>query len=106
MGDTRPDNLIMAIAQGVDRTTNEYHVSMPAFANELNDEQIASVSNYVLQHFGNQAVKVTAQQVRQVRAGGPAPFLISAMPYLLSLAGLVALVLVVLAARCLRRRRG
>ena len=105
VGDSRPDNLVMAIVQGVHRKTNDYTVSMPAFADELNNEQIAAVSNYVLQHFGNSTVSVNAQQVQQLRQGGPAPLLIKAMPYLLGLGAVVALLVLWGAARWWRRRR-
>lgn len=105
VGDSRPDNLVMAIVQGVHRQTNDYTVSMPAFGAELNNEQIAAVSNYVLEHFGNSAVSVSAQQVQQLRQGGPAPLLIKAMPYLLGAGMLVALLVVWGVLRWWRRRR-
>lgn len=104
-GDVRADNLIMAIVQGVDRNTNGYKVSMPAFADQLNDEQIVAVSNYVLQHFGNAKVKVDAQTVAQVRQGGPVPLLIKVTPYLLWLGGLLGVVVIVLLVRWWVRRR-
>lgn len=104
VGDVRADNLIMAIVDGVHRDTNDYKVSMPAFGTQMNNEQIAAVSNYVLQHFGNQGVKVTAQKVQELRQGGPAPLLITAMPYLLVAGGIVALLIVLLVLRGLRRR--
>jgi mono/diheme cytochrome c family protein len=43
--------------------------SMPSFAGDLNDAQIAAVVNYVITHFGNHATALaTAQQVKALRA--------------------------------------
>ena len=41
---------------------------MPSFANQLNDEQIATLSNYVSKQFGNPAgATVTAKDVAKMR---------------------------------------
>ncbi|MGP2705822.1 cytochrome c, partial [Serratia marcescens] len=37
--------------------------------------------NYVLQQFGNPAVRITPEQVAQLRAGGEKPWLIASLPY-------------------------
>ncbi|WP_217897852.1 cytochrome c [Cobetia sp. QF-1] len=99
------NNLVMAIIQGVDRQTDAYHVSMPAYGDSLNDEQIAAISNHVLQTFGNVDLSVEAQQVAQLRRGGPSPWLVSAMPWLLGAGGLIALAVVVAIGTMLRRRK-
>lgn len=104
VGDVRADNLVMAIVDGVHRDTNDYKVSMPAFGEEMSNEQIAAVSNYVLEHFGNQGVSVTAHKVQELRNGGPAPLLIKAMPYLLGLGAVVGLLLVIAIGLWWRRR--
>jgi D-sorbitol dehydrogenase (acceptor) len=105
VGDVRADNLVMAIVDGVHRDTNDYKVSMPAFGEQMNNEQIAAVSNFVLQRFGNQGVSVTAQKVQVLRQGGPAPLLIKAMPYLMAAGAIVALLVLLLIVRLFRRRR-
>lgn len=104
VGDVRADNLVMAIVDGVHRDTNDYKVSMPAFGEEMNNDQIAAVSNYVLEHFGNQGVSVTARKVQELRNGGPAPLLIKAVPYLLGLGAVVGLLLVIAIGLWWRRR--
>ncbi|WP_235591874.1 hypothetical protein [Pseudomonas syringae] len=53
----------------------------------MSNEQIAAVSNFVLERFGNQAVSVTAKKVQELRQGDPAPLLIKAMPYLMAAGG-------------------
>ncbi|KAF1052475.1 MAG: Fructose dehydrogenase cytochrome subunit [Stenotrophomonas maltophilia] len=103
-GDSRADNLVMAIAQGVERETNGYKVSMPAFAGQLSDAQIAAVSNYVLQRFGNASLKVDAQRVAELRHGGPTPWLVRATPWLMGLAAVVLALILLLGGRWLRRR--
>lgn len=104
VGDIRADNLVMAIVEGVHRETNDYKVSMPAFGEEMNNEQIAAVTNFVMTRFGNPDVSVTAQRVQQLRQGGAVPLLVRAMPYLL-VAGAIAAVLVALLLALWWRRR-
>ncbi|GBR46140.1 c-type cytochrome [Gluconobacter roseus] len=72
VGAGRPDNLIMTILMGVNRTTADGHASMPAFGStgdvqRLDDEEVASLVNYVSKTFGNGSYNVTADQVAQVR---------------------------------------
>ncbi len=48
--------------------------AMPTFAEQLNDEQIANVLNYVRTHFGNRYKdKITPEQVKARRAALGAP---------------------------------
>lgn len=68
LGHANTNNLVMAILDGVHR---EPDVNMPGFANELSDRQVATLSNYLIQHFGNPSGAVTVDQVRTLRAGGP-----------------------------------
>lgn len=44
-----------------------HRVTMPAFANRLNDDEVAAVSTYVRNMAGNAAPQVTARQVAKVR---------------------------------------
>ena len=41
--------------------------SMPAYAKQLNDQQVADVTNYIRNSFGNVAPVVTADQVAKAR---------------------------------------
>ena len=106
VGMSSADNLIMAVLHGIDRQGADMHVLMPAFEADMTDAQVASVATYVEQHFGNPDVKVTAEQVKGIRAGGPKPLLITITPYLMG-AGVIVLLLVIwlIVWRVRRRKR-
>lgn len=76
VGGPTAQNLVMAILKGVNRATNNGTVTMPAFEKQLNDAQVASVANYVLQRFGNDAIHVNAADVTLLKEGGAKPFLV------------------------------
>jgi mono/diheme cytochrome c family protein len=61
------DNLAMVILHGVNRQTKDADVMMPGFGDELNDDQIAALTNYVTQHFGNPKATVTAGDIAKLR---------------------------------------
>ncbi|WDS34962.1 cytochrome c [Pseudoxanthomonas sp.] len=105
VGAARPNNLVMAILHGVDRTGADGPTYMPAFARDMTDAQVAAVASYVSQRFGNPATKVDAKQVAELRAGGPAPALKALTPWLLGLGVLVIVVLLLLVSRLFRRRK-
>lgn len=67
LGRGNTNNLVMVILEGLRRQPD---VLMPGFAKELSDTQIATLSNYLIQHFGNPEAKVTAAQVATMRSGG------------------------------------
>ncbi|WP_321909754.1 cytochrome c [Paraburkholderia sp. J11-2] len=58
----------MVILHGVRRQTKDSDVLMPAFADELNNEQVVAISNYVTKRFGNPQAMLTADQVAALRA--------------------------------------
>lgn len=61
-------NQVSVILNGVQRYMEKGEVMMPSFANQLDDEQIATLSNYVSQQFGNPAAAtVTAKDVAKMR---------------------------------------
>ncbi|ARN23442.1 cytochrome c [Piscinibacter gummiphilus] len=105
-GADRPDNLVATILHGVDRTVAGRAHFMPAFGDaasytdRLTDQEIADVSNYVLGRYGNPAVKVSAGDVRVLRAGGSPPFLAQVRPLIVP-----GLVVVLVALLCLVIRR-
>nr|WP_321962520.1 cytochrome c [Paraburkholderia sp. J7] len=68
VGVPSPDNLATVILHGVRRQTKDSDVRMPAFADELNNEQVAAISNYVTKRFGNPQATLTADQVAALRA--------------------------------------
>lgn len=110
----RPEhaNLVATILFGVERHAGGKEVLMPrfdakSFVDPLTDEQVATISNYVLQHYGTPGEAVTPAYVAKVRAGdaGPTPLLIQARP-LMAPAMVVGLVIVVgLVVWLLRRRK-
>jgi mono/diheme cytochrome c family protein len=72
-----PTNVIAAILYGVDRHTEDGHVFMPPFGDQTNavvqldNVEVASLSNYILGHYDNEKLDVTPQDVQVVREGGP-----------------------------------
>ncbi|WP_413528833.1 c-type cytochrome [Rahnella inusitata] len=61
-------NQVSVILNGVQRHMEKGEVMMPSFANQLDDEQIATLSNYVSKQFGNPAAAtVTAKDVGEMR---------------------------------------
>ena len=111
-GMIRPDNLVSAILFGVRRTTKDHDVLMPAFSSptyvdQLTDQQIADISNYVLHNYGNPKVTVQAGDVAWMRKGGRLPFLAAAQPYMVPgiAVGIVVVILLVIGVRLRRSRR-
>ncbi|MET0267081.1 MAG: cytochrome c [Duganella sp.] len=92
------DNVSMAILEGV---WPEEKQGMPGFEHELNDQEIAEITNYVMATFGNNQAGTDAARVAVLRQGGaPSPLL------WLARGGMVAgVLLVVLALVLLRKRR-
>lgn len=67
VGASDANNLAMVILHGVNRTTKQAHVLMPAFGAHLSDDQVAAITNYVTKQFGNPQSIVTADQVAKLR---------------------------------------
>jgi len=84
----------MAIIEGISRKGADLEVNMPALGGDLNDQQIAAIANYSLQRFGNPALNVSEQEVAQLRRGGDVPLLVTAMPYVLWLGGVLGVAMV------------
>lgn len=63
------DNVAMAVLQGV---WPEHGQGMIGFAGELNDHQIAAVTNYVMHDIGHRQVDISEERVKSLRAGGDA----------------------------------
>ncbi|WKX27685.1 cytochrome c [Tatumella ptyseos] len=111
-GMIRPDNLVSAILFGVRRTTKDHDVLMPAFSSptyvdQLTDQQIADISNYVLHNYGNPSVTVKAGDVAWMRKGGHLPFLAAAQPYMVPgiAVGIVVVILLLIGLRLRRSRQ-
>jgi mono/diheme cytochrome c family protein len=97
------DNLVMVILEGI-RWTNESGVHMPAFAGSLSDRQVATLANYLAQHYGNPAAKISVEQVQQLRAGGAPSHLVALAQWAMVVVVLLILVIAVLLIRRRRRR--
>ncbi len=95
------DNVVMAILEGV---LPEHGQGMIGFAHTLNDEEVADVSNYLLQDIGGSKVSVTVQRVATLRAGGDASPLLWLARAGMALAGLLVLLLAFWLRRRARRR--
>lgn len=99
-----PNNLVMTISEGIHRPGNDIDVFMPAFGKELNNGQIASVSNYVRLHFGNIDDKLTKNDVLLIRQGGEAPFLLKYINWLMAGGGIIGLIILWGIFRTFKRR--
>ena len=71
VGSPDAGNLAMVILHGVSRRTKEADVMMPGFGDELNDDQIAAITNYVTQHFGDPKATLTGDDVGKLRQRQP-----------------------------------
>ncbi|MCE2575148.1 cytochrome c [Komagataeibacter sp. FNDCR2] len=76
VGSGRPDNLIMTVLEGVNRTANGVHAYMPGFGQNsdvqrLSNAEIAAVVNYVTRTFGSGDHGVTPEQVATQRGETP-----------------------------------
>lgn len=100
-GRTHTDNLVMVILDGIRWHTDDSGVHMPGFAHELSDRQIATLGNWLLQHYGNPAATVSVKQVRTLRTGGAASHLV----LLARLAMAAIVLLLIFAVTWLMRRR-
>lgn len=99
LGRANTDNLVMVMLEGLHRHPD---VRMPGFAHELGDAQIATLGNYLTQHYGNPKAQVTAEQVRTLRAGGPGSSLLTMARVGL---GVAAVLMLLIVAALLRRSR-
>lgn len=100
LGRSNTNNLVLAILQGVPRHGSD--TIMPAFAHELSDQQISTLGNYLLTHYGAPSAKVTQEQVHRLRTNTPDTTLITVARWGMGLAAIVVLLLVW---ALLRRRR-
>lgn len=61
-------NLVSVILNGVHRPMSQGEIFMPGFATQLNDQQVADLSNFIGQQFGNpHRPAVTSKQVNTLR---------------------------------------
>ena len=68
VGASAANNLTMVMLHGVNRETKNATAFMPSFGAELDDAQIAAISNYVTKTFGNPQSTTSADQVAKLRS--------------------------------------
>lgn len=100
-------NLVMAILDGVHRgSVQKPNVIMPGYRDTLSDQQIATLGNYVIQHFGNPDATVTVDQVATLRAGGyPGPDLVKMARIAMAVVAVIVILLLTLWVTIRYRRR-
>lgn len=104
-GAATPNNLVMTILEGVKRVGADGPTAMPAFKDDLDDEQVAAVASFVSKRFGNAGMAIDAAKVAELRRGGPPAKIQSLMPWLLGVGVVVLLGVVILIVSLVRRRR-
>ena len=67
VNDPAGNNVVRAILEGITIGSPGGNDMMPSFSGAYSDEEIASVSNYVIGHFGGKQGMVTAAEVRAAR---------------------------------------
>ena len=101
-----PANLIMTIAEGVNRDTPAGHAFMPAFRSQFSEDELAEVANYVSTRFGDPQHPIAVEDVHRTLQGESGSWLVRyAMPLTLAGAAIV-LIAIGLLIFSLRRRRG
>jgi fructose 5-dehydrogenase cytochrome subunit len=110
-GAGNPDNLIAAILYGVDRSTSNRLAFMPGFgglpsdSNQLSNDEIATLSNFVLEQFGRVNGTVTAADVAQARRGAPSSSLVLLARIGIAVGAFVVLVALIIFGLWLQFRR-
>ncbi len=102
VGSANTDNLVMVLLDGIQKQGEEQEMLMPGFRKTLSDQQIANLGSYLLRHYGNPQARVSADQVKVLRADGPKSHLVAAARIGIAVA---VILLIVLFAVLLRRRR-
>ncbi|MFI5447856.1 c-type cytochrome [Polaromonas sp. UC242_47] len=101
LGRANTNNLVMVMLEGIQRQADTTEIRMPAFAKQLSDRQIATLGTYLGQRYGNPQARVSAEQVKSLRAGGGSSNLV----WIARLGMLAVVVLVIAAFFGLRRRQ-
>ena len=70
VGSADPANLIMTVAEGVNRVTPAGHAFMPAFANQFTSAELTKVVDYVSTAFGSPTHHVSQRTVEETLQSG------------------------------------
>jgi len=101
--DPNADNVAASILQGIWPEPRDMQ-AMPAFAATLNDDQIAALTNAVMEDDGRSSVRITAERVAELRRGGATSPLLTIARVAIG-AGAVLVILAIMALVAFRRRR-
>lgn len=96
------DNTVMAILDGL---TPDKGQAMPSFSNKMNDEQVATLVNYVFKTFGDAKVQTTPERVKILRQGGEASPLLAIAKGGIIVGAIIVILLVIGVAIILNRRK-
>lgn len=103
LGRTNTNNLVMVMLDGINWSSNGRDVHMPGFAQTLTDQQIATLGNYLLKHYGNPSAVISVDQVKTLRAGGANSHLVL-LTWLTMIVGVLVFVAIIVKFRRRRRR--
>jgi mono/diheme cytochrome c family protein len=108
VGALEANNLVSVIIGGVHRDVGGHVIEMPAFGptayvNRLSYAEIASLTNYLTETFGQGNTNLTDVDVQRIAQGGPQPII--AYAGIASKWGLAVIALIVIAAFTWRRTR-
>jgi len=67
VNDPKGRSLVQVILKGAHMEVGDKQIYMPDFGNKYSDEEVASVANFVIGHFGDKKGEVTAEQVKKQR---------------------------------------
>lgn len=95
VGRSNTNNLVMVILDGVKRGVDGQDVRMQGFATTLSNLQVATLATYLTGHYGNADVKVSAAQVKELRAGGPVSHLAALAQGAIAMGVIVFILLVI-----------
>lgn len=97
------DNLAMTILDGLQPARGQV---MPAFGDRLDDQEVATLTNFLFAQFGDAGVQTDAARVAQLRAAGaPSPLLAVARYGMIGAAALITLAFLALLWASRRRHR-
>jgi mono/diheme cytochrome c family protein len=74
VGASQSTNLVSVILSGVDRKMASGPISMPSFAHDMSNEDIAALANYLTGQFGNSATHTTPADVAKLRTVDMKPY--------------------------------
>lgn len=101
-----PNNVVQVIANGIHRNIDKKQFFMPAFSGQLDNQEIASITNYVRVNFGGiEKANISAKQVGDIVAGKTSVSWLIRYASLLAWSGVVAAIIIFILLVLFFRRR-